>query len=283
VAIVVGVAALIGIESYRNNVLTGHFAPRVTGMTLTAARVRAARADLRIRVRSEVYSAKVPAGDVISQSIKPGSREQGGTAILVVVSKGPQPVPVPSLAGDTAGAAVSALTLGHLGYHEAPAQFSETVSAGEVISWSPTDVNVAPGTVVTFVISKGPRQRIVPNIAGETWSQAAAAIQALRLVPVEQFAYSNTILQGKVINTVQPAGTTLPRGATVDVVVSKGPHFVQVPTNLVGLPVQTATSEIQALGLVVAGTYGPGNTVILSYPTPGSTVRVGTAITLYTV
>jgi serine/threonine-protein kinase len=284
VVIVVAIAALIGIDSYRNNNgLFGHVTPRFTGMTLSAARQRAAKLDLRIRVKADIYSSTVPPGKVMSQSIKPGTREQGGTAIVVVVSRGPRPVPIPNLSGDTAGQAINVLTRGHLAYREAPAQYSETIPAGDMISWSPTGRDVLPGTVVTFVTSKGPQPRIVPTIAGESWSQASSALQALRLTPVEQVSYSNTVPQGKVIDTSPAAGASVPRGSTVDVVVSKGPHLVRLPSNLIGLSVQAATSELQALGLVVAGTYGPGNTVITSYPIAGETVRVGTAVTLYTI
>lgn len=283
VVLVVAAAAVIGVQTYRNDVLYGHTTPRVTGLTLSAARTTAAHADMRIVVGSEQYSASVQAGKIISQSLRPGTHERGGTAIRVVESKGPQPVSVPSLTGDTSGEAVNALTKAHLGFHESAPQYSETVQSGHVIGWSPNGKSLLPGAVVTFFVSQGPRPRIVPSLGGHDYSQAAAALDSLRLVPVEQAAYSDTVTKGLVISTTPAGGASVARGTAVDVVISKGPEFVHVPDNLIGLSVQAATSELQAAGLVVAGTYGPGSLVITSYPGAGAVVKVGTAVTLYTI
>jgi serine/threonine-protein kinase len=83
-----------------------------------------------------------------------------------------------------------------------------------------------------------------------------------------------------VIGTDPPAGTSAPRGSGVTVIVSKGPELVTVP-KLVGLSLDAAVSQLQALGLVPDTTgYLPGRLVRLQDPAAGSMVAKGSKVTL---
>ncbi len=56
------------------------------------------------------YSLTVPSGEVISQSIAPGTLELPGTSVSIAVSEGPPLVAVPNVIGDTLNQASAALT-----------------------------------------------------------------------------------------------------------------------------------------------------------------------------
>src|SRR5579872_2756509 len=116
----------------------GHDVPRLVGLPEATAAHDAHLAGLKLRVTAERYDLSVPKGDVITQSIRAGKAEKTGTVVGVVVSKGPAPVPVPSLKGDSIAAARAALLQGHLHMKLAAAVYSETVPSGVVISWTPS-------------------------------------------------------------------------------------------------------------------------------------------------
>lgn len=80
--------------------------PAVTG-TFAAASSALAQAGLSV-TRQDAY-AGVPAGTVVSQTPAPGTSIPAGQSVTVVVSKGPQPFPMPNVIGSSCAAAQSQL------------------------------------------------------------------------------------------------------------------------------------------------------------------------------
>ena len=67
------------------------------------------------------------------------------------------------------------------------------------------------------------------------------------------------------------------------VVVSAGPDMVTVP-DLVGANAATATRSLEQSGLKVANIFGfPNGRVFFTSPSPGSRVRRGSSVNLYTL
>jgi beta-lactam-binding protein with PASTA domain len=281
VAVLLLVAAAASLVSYRQSVGAGQVVPPFAGRSLAAVRQSASAVDVRVSVRTSRYDSTVPAGDVINQSIQPGTHVAGGTLVWVDVSQGAAPVPVPSLLGDSPAQAESALHSAGLTYAEGPPSYSETVGAGDVYQWSSAGLSLHPGSQVTFDLSLGPKPRIIPSFEGETWAQASAELDGQRLVPSEEQAYSSSVSAGLVIRTVPAAGESVPRGSGVTVVVSKGPQYVTLDPNIVGMTESQALSVLAEEGLKLAGTEGFGQTVIDTVPSPGASVQVGTPVWLY--
>ncbi|MDH7602026.1 MAG: PASTA domain-containing protein [Armatimonadota bacterium] len=67
--------------------------PDLTGMTEADANEAAVKAGFTIGKVRQAYSDKVPINAVISQDPEPGARRPPGTAIDLVISQGPKPVP----------------------------------------------------------------------------------------------------------------------------------------------------------------------------------------------
>lgn len=256
--------------------------PRLVGMQLSAAQHATKTSGLRIRVSTREFSSSVPGGGVISQRPRSGVRERSNYLVAIVISEGPKPVALPNLAGKTKAAAIRTLT-GLYFVPIATSTYSETVHVGRVISISPASGTVPYGSKVSVLSSLGPHPRTIPPLSATSYSDASVQLSALRLKPVERLVYSNTVQQGIVIST-RPAAATggIPVGSRVVVIVSKGPQVVVVPT-VAGEPISQAVSQLQQAGLTVNEQIGPpfATTAITTDPAPGTTVAVGTSVTLY--
>jgi serine/threonine-protein kinase len=210
----------------------------------------------------------------------------GGTAAAAlttnVLAGGPTSHAVPSLTG--ADQPRAARLLRQAGLH---ARFSGTASedvpAGTVVSWAPNHGLQPHGTVVAVVLSTGPAPRVVPDLTGSAYDDAAAKLQGLRLVPARQNAFSDTVPEGQVISTTPGAGSSVGRDGTVTLVVSAGPDMVTVP-DLLGSNVAGATRSLAESGLKVANVFGFANgRVFFTSPSPGSRVHRGSSVNLYTL
>jgi serine/threonine-protein kinase len=295
-AIVVLVAALVagGVAFATQTELftPSHPVPLLVGKTPVQAE-RTVKADkFHVRTTGHAFSITVGPGLIVNQHPLPRSggkpvTAKEGSTIGVVVSTGPPPVAIPDLSSfTTCNDAVQALKDVHLvGVCPVAAeQYSSTVATGAVLGTSPT--GTAPyGSSVTIITSKGHAPVVIPSVAGAgaTYASASAALAAVGFVPSQNNEYSPTAPTGSVIGT-DPAGGPLPYGSKVTVDISLGPQPVIIP-DVVGQSVTAATAALTALGLKVAGPYGPpGSTTVLSLdPAAGSSEPPGTTVNIYTL
>ncbi|HWC37612.1 MAG TPA: PASTA domain-containing protein [Acidimicrobiales bacterium] len=208
----------------------------------------------------------------------------GGAAAAVlttnVLGGGQTSHAVPSLAGADQPTAARLLRQAGL-----QARFSGTASedvpAGTVVSWTPNQGLQRPGTAVAVVLSTGPAPRVVPDLTGSSYDDAAAKLQGLRLAPARQNAFSDTVAQNKVISTSPGPGASVARDSTVTLVVSAGPDMVTVP-DVRGGSVSSATRTLEQSGLKVANVFGfADGQVFFTTPQPGSRVHRGSGVSLY--
>lgn len=275
--VVAGAAGGLGVWRY---LAYAHVVPDLVHLSEQQAAGQAARAGLHLSVTERRYSEVVPSGAVLAQSLANGSHVGAGTFLDVVVSLGPAPVGIPSLAGDTEPQAFRALERAHLG-HSLRQSYSLSVPRGTVIAWSPSSGLVRRRTPIVVVVSLGPRPEVIPaTVDGESWSTASAALSALGLDPVEAEAHSFSVPEAEVISTSPPAGRTELQGHAITVTVSLGPPMVKVPP-VVGESLAIAKATLAGDGLKVAVIGLPFAQVVLgtSIP-PGTSVVVGTSITL---
>jgi beta-lactam-binding protein with PASTA domain len=270
-----------------------HPVPALVGLTLAQAKSAAAKDHFTLKVDPGKTSITVAAGSVISQQPMPkaGRKLKQGSTLNVVPSSGPPPVTVPSLAGATCASAAATLTAAHLVPSCGTGQYSSTISSGVLISWSygsTANPTTAPyGATITLVPSEGHAPVDVPPLpAGYTYAQAAAAIQAVGLVPAQVPASSTTVAAGQIISSSPASGAPAAYGSTVTVTVSSGPPTVAVP-DVVGDSVAQAEAALQSDGLVVGGPYGPNAqsskaVVITTTPAAGTTIPTGHTVNLYT-
>jgi serine/threonine-protein kinase len=127
----------------------------------------------------------------------------------------------------------------------------------------------------------------VPDVRGLTSQQAGRKITANHLRPHFLSESSTSVPKGHVISTRPVAGTMLPAGSMVTVLVSGGQHqHQQVVPDVVGEDVAAARAKIVNAGLnpvVKTGTTStaPANTVVKQSPTAGLLLNPGSDVTIF--
>ena len=256
--------------------------PVVEGATAAAAGARIQANDLVAIQAATEFNDAVADGLVISQDPMPPRRLKKGETVSVVVSKGPEPIDVPDLAGLTLDQSTAVLERVPGLSMASPPRFesNETIPQGTVISWTPRGSQL-PGTTVSVVVSSGPATVVIPKVGGMTPDAARALLPPKLNVTVVGMFADNTP-KGAVIGTNPKSGSEVKATADVRLLVSLGPSTVVVPS-VINLSVDDANSALRAVGLKVGGIVGsPDQPVLHTRPVRRATVKRGTSITLYT-
>jgi serine/threonine protein kinase len=125
----------------------------------------------------------------------------------------------------------------------------------------------------------------VPDVAGSTYTSAAAALEEADLVPLEREEPSTEVDEGLVLRTNPDAGENVASKTEIDVFVSSGPPEVQVP-NVTNMDEGMATSSLEAAGLDVgevvrqASPTVPDGVVMQTDPAASAQVDQGSAVKL---
>ncbi|MFL4475760.1 PASTA domain-containing protein [Paeniglutamicibacter sp. MACA_103] len=190
--------------------------PNLTGRTQSAAEKDLKAANLAAGKVTKKYSEEVDKGVVLGHDPEPGKKLRRGSKIALVISRGPAPVDVPSLAGMTPKQADDELKQAGLKGKSSGKEYNTEVRAGDIISQKPAGGQVERGTTVEYVVSRGPRMIEVPNMQGKQIGEARRELESLGFeVQVEE-------LLGGFFGTVRsqdPSGGKAPQGSTVRLVV----------------------------------------------------------------
>ena len=188
--------------------------PEVAGRSSEEATRLLTDAGFVVDPRQE-FDDSVPFDVVIGTDPPVGSKAAPESAIVLLVSKGPAPVPVPDVKDKTYDEAAAALAA--QGFKPTRVDvFDDKVEVGRVVSTEPGAGQLAPkfGTI-TVNVSKGPEMVAVPTgLVGKTVEQASQLLQQAGLVPdVENYA------PGKAVRAVSPKeGTQVKRGSKVSLI-----------------------------------------------------------------
>ncbi len=133
---------------------------------------------------------------------------------------------VPTVTGDTNSAAVSALMKAHCGIGATTFVTSSTVKNGYAVSTAPAAGSVtAAGAPIDIILSLGPpapSSCTVPNVAGEKLPIAEASLRAAGCLFTTTAVESTVVPTGWVISTAPTAGTSMPLGSKIAIMVSSG-------------------------------------------------------------
>jgi eukaryotic-like serine/threonine-protein kinase len=204
--------------------------------------------------------------------------------VALTVSAGPGSAEVPGTAGQSRDDAVAKLE--EAGFEPlVRTATSDSVEAGSVISSDPRGGTTATrGSTVTITVSSGPKLAKVPVLVGSQRSVAVQQIRGRGLSPsVEE--EEGSAPAGEVIRQSPSAGSELPRGSSMTIVVSEGEEQAKVP-NVIGKERAEAVEMLRAAGLEPAvqeqETEVPSQIgrVTDQFPPPGSEVEPGTGVTV---
>ena len=290
-ALVLAALAALAFVALRLFEVPTHPVPALVGLDEAAAREQTAEFDWDLDIQSERSDEHPTAGEIIRTAPEAGEELGEGEPFLIVVSEGPEFRQLPELTNLTLAEAETALAELQLVALAPTEQHDEVVPPGSVVSWSvPADPSlvvggdVLPQTEVALVVSSGPAPRTVPELTGLTTTDAAAAVEAIQLVPAfGAEVFSDTVPAGSVVSADPVAGTQVARGATVTMIPSKGVDLVTMP-NLSGLTLPQAQEALAGAGLQTGALLGNSLGFFVSASVagdsadPGEQFRRGTAI-----
>ncbi len=257
--------------------------PSVIGASVDKANSLLTPLGLKSEVAERVYSEEDAEGLIIAQSPAGGDKTDPGSTVKLTVSKGPERYTVPQLVGLTPEAAVNAIAKLPLKTGTITEVFNSEIPKGFVISADP-----APGTKVRrdasikLVVSKGIETLALASYVGKIGEEALTELSEAGFDVTVTYAFDEKIIPGGVISQ-NPANGDIPKGAKIELIVSKGSAFVTIPTKgIVGLKQEKARQILESLGLVVqdkpSGT--KNKTVINVSPKAGTKVKRGSTVTL---
>lgn len=170
--------------------------------------------------------------------------------VVLQVSLGPTLYPVPNLVAATLDNAKVQLNQNHLALGKVSQQYDEKVPSGQVISQNPAaGVQKRGATPVDLVVSQGPKPIPVPSVVGKTQEAASKTLGELGLkaVVASSQVFDADIPAGSVVSQ-DPSSGTLNKGGAVNLVISKGPKMVMVPS-FIGKQLNEAIAQLKELNL----------------------------------
>jgi serine/threonine-protein kinase len=189
--------------------------PDLSGRTVPDATNVLKSDGLKVGSVSQEASDSVPVNTIIRTDPASGTSVGRGFAVKLVVSSGPQPVPVPNVLNEPVNTAFSQLQ--HAGFIVFQTQAaSDTVPSGSVISTNPAPNTPAPkGSRVTVVVSTGAQMVTVDDVTGQSEGAAKSDLENQGFVVVIVHTPSTPANVGKVISQDPQGGTQQKKGTTI--------------------------------------------------------------------
>ena len=245
-----------------------------------------------IIMKEEVYDESIPAGEIISQKVEPGTEVLKASRVEVVVSLGPVPevIMMPDLQNKTKDEALAELS--QLGFTaEVEEKNDDNIPVGAVIGSDPAkDSPLTKDTKIKLFVSKG--QKIttlggMPNVVGETKEKAEEILknQKMNLQIVIEEVFDPAVPVGTVVESEPNSGVGLKANDKVILRVSKGIEMKQMPS-MVGMSLTEAKDKLKELGFTKEPTvkYLVGkeakDTVVSQLPKEELEYELGVEITL---
>lgn len=163
----------------------------------------------------DAFSDRVPKGKVVTLKPAPGTPVPIGSTVTIVLSKGSEPKPVPSVTGKTKDEAFAELSAAGFEPVEGPTEFSDKVDGGRVIRTDPpAGTNLPPNNRrVTVVLSAD--TVTVPQVEGKSVKEAKKILEEAGLKVDVQF---NDRDRARVVNQSPRAGERVPKDTKVTII-----------------------------------------------------------------
>ncbi len=283
-AVLVALLVVLGVGAGVWYINDGQFTtvPGVLSLPQAKAEQKIEQAGLDSKVK-QGFSLTVPRGSVIATDPSPGRRIRGNGTVTLTVSKGPQHVRVPDVAGRDLATARKEIKAAGLVPGTVTQAYSNDVPRGRVVSTDPLGTTQTdPGKRVSITVSRGAPVDI-PDVVGESVTDAQQDLEAagLKVVLAPGKVFSDVADKDKVALESPGAGGQAAAGDSVTITVSKGQQQFPVPdvtgkkTGDAKKILTAAGFEVRVINLFFSGT------VFSQSPDGGSQAPKGATITLW--
>ncbi|WP_312458664.1 Stk1 family PASTA domain-containing Ser/Thr kinase [Proteiniclasticum sp.] len=193
------------------------YVPDITGSTVESAEIILGNNGFILGTTTEEFSETVPAGEIIGQHPLVNTSMPKGSAVNVVVSKGPEIVLsiVPDMKGRTQREAQALLEAVGLTIGEVKTvPTGDEAQSGRIVEQSlPAATEVKEGTKVNITLYEYTEVKLPSNLIGKTAGEAVTALKALGLNPV---LVDGTVNSDLVVELTPNRGD-VPYGSTVEI------------------------------------------------------------------
>ena len=192
--------------------------PEVRGTSIESATKAIEAATMVVGGSESVFDDTVPSGQVTGTDPEAGTSQKPRTAVTLFVSKGPAPVAVPNVAGQSKDQASA--TLAEAGLKVTTVEeYADTVPAGTAVGTAPVaGTQLKRGDPISLTISKGPPPVTVPSVTDLKSADAVAKLQAVGFVVVQK-PLAGFVALDRVVSQDPAGGTTAPKGSTVTITI----------------------------------------------------------------
>jgi serine/threonine-protein kinase len=221
-------------------------------------------------------------GTVLSQRPPAGKTVPIHTRVVLVVSKGVEPVAVPDVVSERLDDATSELAGRRLKLVVTERDPSDQIPADVITTQSPQPgTELDPDSTVNVVVSSGPPALAVPDVGGKVVSEASATLSGAGLHVDIEYVVDAADPLGTVLKQNPGAGVSLKRGASVTLDVA----VPGVVPDVSGKAQADAQAVLQNAGYKVGNTSyvqeGPDGSVARTEPAAGASLRPGETVMLY--
>ena len=258
--------------------------PSVIGASVDKANSLLTPLGLKSEVTERVFSEEDAEGFIIAQNPAGGDKTDPNGTVKLTVSKGAERYLVPQLVGLTPEAAVNAIAKFPIKTGTITEVFNSQIPKGFVISAKPAPgTKVRRGATIDLVVSKGIETLALASYVGKNGEEALTELTEAGFDVTVTYAFDEKIIPGGVISQ-SPATGNIPKGAKIELKISKGSSLITIPTNgIIGQTQDKATQILEDLGLVVkVKTLGANSAkkVINVSPKEGTKVKRGDTVTI---
>ncbi len=194
--------------------------PAVIGLTEDNAERLIVAAGFRPATREKTYHASAAKGTVVRQSPAPKSLEPKGAVVTLDLSLGQREEEVPTIVGMTFAQAELALDNAGLDVGQR-SEIGNDAPRGQVLaSDPPAGTSVPVPTAVNLTVSTGPATMEMPDVTGQTASQARSLLEQLGFRPSIKVDSFSTMPVSTVVAQSPAAGRNTKAGARVVITIS---------------------------------------------------------------
>ena len=220
-------------------------------------------------------------GQVLEVSPAAGVRLPKGRPVVITVSEGQEILDVPQgLVGVPLDEVETTFTDAGFAVTVEGSAYDEKIAKGALIQYvDGTPGKLERGSTIGVIVSDGPRPRTVPGgLAGRSEAEATSLVTDENLKVAVNRQYNDDVAEGTVVSQSPSGGTTVPRGDTVTIEVSRGPETVKIPSVASAKTPAEAAAILRSAGLKAGSVSGSADGKPTTKPAAGTEVKKGSTV-----